>query len=93
MEESTGEGLDYFVALDVAAAETLPRVEGAGDHPSASTGYRRRRVVGKHSVGEFSRSGRRRRMGMECGRLRVDRVSKRDLLPSDVEVRATCSRG
>jgi hypothetical protein len=38
--------LDYFVALDVAVAETSPRVEGAGDVPGASTGCRRRRVVG-----------------------------------------------
>jgi hypothetical protein len=30
-KESSDEGLDYFVALDVAAAETLPRVEGAGE--------------------------------------------------------------
>jgi hypothetical protein len=37
-------------------------------------------VVGKHSVGEFSWSGRRRRMGMERGRLRVNRVDKRELL-------------
>jgi hypothetical protein len=29
-EESSDEGLDYFVALDVAAAETSPRAEGAG---------------------------------------------------------------
>ena len=28
-EESSDEGLDYFVALDVAAVETSPRVEGA----------------------------------------------------------------
>jgi hypothetical protein len=69
-----------FVALDVAAAETSPRVEGAGDLPSASTGCRQRRVVAKHSVGEFSRSGRRRRMGMERGRLRVDRIGKQELL-------------
>jgi hypothetical protein len=81
-EESSDEGLDYFVALDVAAAETSPRVEGARDLASVSTGYRRRRVVGKHSVGEFSRSGRHRRMGMERGRLRVDRVGKRELLSS-----------
>jgi hypothetical protein len=40
-EESSDEGLDYFVALEVAAAETSPRVEGAEDLPSASTGYRR----------------------------------------------------
>jgi hypothetical protein len=84
MEESSDEGLDYFIALDVAATETSPRVEGAGDLPSASTGCRRRRVVGKHSVGEFSRSGRRRRMGMERGRLRVDRVGKRELLSSPI---------
>jgi hypothetical protein len=81
-EESSDEGLDYFVALDVAATETSPRVEGARDLPSASTRCRRRSVVGKHSVGEFSRSGRRRRMGMERGRLRVDRVGKRELLSS-----------
>jgi hypothetical protein len=81
-EESLDEGLDYFAALDVAAAESSPRVEGAGDFPSASTGYRQRRVVSKHSVGEFSRSGRRRRMGMEHGRLRVDRIGKRELLSS-----------
>jgi hypothetical protein len=45
-----------------------------------STG--RRRVVSKHSVGEFSQSGRRRRIGMERGRLRVDRIGKRELLSS-----------
>jgi hypothetical protein len=45
----------------------------------------RRRVVGKHSVGEFSRSGRRRRMGMERGRLRVNRVDKRELLSLPAE--------
>ena len=84
MEESSDEGLDYFAVLDVAAAESSPRVEGAGDLPSASTGCRRRRVVGKHSVGEFSRSGRRRRMGMERGCLRVDRVGKRELLSSSI---------
>jgi hypothetical protein len=81
-EESSDEGLDYFVALDMAAAETMPRVEGAEDLPSTSTGCRRRRVVGKQYVGEFSRSGRRCRMGMERGRLRVDGASKRELLSS-----------
>ena len=84
MEESSDEGLDYFVAMDVAAAETSPRVEGTGDLSDASTGHRRRRVVGKHSVGEFSRSGRHRRMGMERGHLRVDRVGKRELLSSPI---------
>jgi hypothetical protein len=83
-EESSDEGLDYFVAFDVAAAETSPCVEGASDLPSASTGYRRRRVVGKHSVGEFSQSGRHRRMGMERGCLRVDRVGKRELMSSPI---------
>jgi hypothetical protein len=29
-EESSDEGLDYFVALDVAEAETSPRVEDVG---------------------------------------------------------------
>jgi hypothetical protein len=83
-EESSDEGLDYFVALDVAAAETSPCVEGSGDPLSASIGYRRRRVVAKHSVGEFSRSGRRRRMGMERGHLRVDRTGKQELLSSPI---------
>jgi hypothetical protein len=81
-EESSDEGLDYFVALDVATTETLPRVEGAEDLPSMSTGCRRRRVVGKQCVGKFSRSGRRRCMGMERGRLRVDVAVKRELLSS-----------
>ena len=54
-EESSDEDLDYFAALDVATAETSPHVVGAEDLPGASTGCRRRRVVGKHSVGEFSR--------------------------------------
>jgi hypothetical protein len=53
---------------------------GCRDLPSAGGGRRWRRVVGKHSVGEFSWSGRRRRMGMERGRLRVNRVDKRELL-------------
>jgi hypothetical protein len=80
--------LDYFAALGVAAAESLSRVEvgEAADLPSASTEYRRRRVVSKHSVGEGSRSGRRRRMGMERGRLRVDRTGKRELLSSSIGV-------
>jgi hypothetical protein len=58
--------LDYFAALDVAAAESSPRVEvgEAVDPPSARAEHRLRRVVSKHSVGVFSRSGRRRRMGM-----------------------------
>jgi hypothetical protein len=76
--------LDYFAALDVAAAESSRRVKvgEVADPPSASTEYRRRRVVSKHSVGEFSRSGRRRRMGMERGHLRVDWIGKREFLSS-----------
>jgi hypothetical protein len=79
MEESSDEGLDYFAALDVVVAESSLRVEvgEAADLPSANTEYKRRRVVSKHSVGEVSRSGRHRRMGMERGRLRVDRIGKR----------------
>jgi hypothetical protein len=33
MEESSDEDLDYFAALDVATAETSPRVVGAEDPP------------------------------------------------------------
>jgi hypothetical protein len=40
MEGSSEEDLDYFAALDVAAAETPPRVMGAEDHPGASVGRR-----------------------------------------------------
>jgi hypothetical protein len=83
-EESDGEGLDYFVVLVVAAAEASPRAEGAEYLHGVSTGCRRRRVVGKQSVGEFSRSGRRRCMGMERGRLWVDGVGKRELLSSPI---------
>ena len=43
---------------------------------------RQRKVVAKHSVGESSRSGRRRRMGLERTRLHVDRGGQRDLLSS-----------
>jgi hypothetical protein len=53
-EESSDEGLDYFAALDVAAAEPSPRVEGSGGLPGASTGYRRRRAVAKQRVSELS---------------------------------------
>jgi hypothetical protein len=83
-EESSDEGLDYFVALDMAAAEASPRVEGAEDFLCMSTGYRRRRAVAKRRVSELSRSGRRHRSEMEGGRLRVDRASKRELLSSPI---------
>jgi hypothetical protein len=72
MEESSDEDLDYFAALDVAAAETSPCVVGAEDVPGASTGCRRRRAVEKRRVSELSRSGR----------LRVDGTGRRELLSS-----------
>jgi hypothetical protein len=71
-----------FAALDVAAAETPPRVMGAEDHPGASAGRRRRRAVAKWRMGELSRGERRHRGEMEGGRLRVDGTSKRELLSS-----------
>jgi hypothetical protein len=82
-EESSDEDLDYFAALDVAAAESSPQLEvrEALDPPaSAMTDRRRRKVVSKHSVGEMSRSGRRCRMGMERTRLWVDQGGQQDLL-------------
>jgi hypothetical protein len=39
-------------------------------------------VVAKHSVGEVSRSGRHRRIGLERTRLRVDWGGQCDLLSS-----------
>jgi hypothetical protein len=51
----------------------------------------RRRVVRKHSVGVFSRSGRRRRLGMERGCLRVNWVDKRELL--SLPARASIGEG
>jgi hypothetical protein len=41
-------------------------------------------VVSKRSVGEMSRSGRHRQIGVERARLRVDRFDKRDLLSSPI---------
>jgi hypothetical protein len=41
MEESSDEDLDYFAALDVAAAEPSPRAEGFEELPGASAGRRR----------------------------------------------------
>jgi hypothetical protein len=83
-EESSDEDLDYFAALDVAVAESSPRVEGSEELPGASTEYRRRRAVVKRKVSELSRSGRRHRSEMESGRLRVDGTSKRELLSSPI---------
>jgi hypothetical protein len=84
-EESSNEGLDYFTALDVAAEESSSWLEmGEVLDPPAGARIERRqqKVVAKHSVGESSRSGRRRRMGLERTCLRVDRGGQRDLLSS-----------
>jgi hypothetical protein len=80
-----------FAALDVAAAEPSPRVEGSGSLPGASTGYRRRRAVAKQRVSELSRSGRHHRIGMERGRLRLNQTDRRELLSSPI--RASIGEG
>jgi hypothetical protein len=49
-EEYSDEDLDYFAALDVAAAEASPRVMGDEDLPGACVGHRRRRAVAKQRV-------------------------------------------
>jgi hypothetical protein len=68
-EESSDEDLDYFAALDVAAAEASPRAVGAEVVPGPSAGRRRRRAVAKRRVSEA-----------DDGRLRVGRASKQELL-------------
>jgi hypothetical protein len=82
IEESSDKDLDYFVALDVAAAKTSPCVMGDEDLPGASVGHRRRRAVAKRRVSELSRSDRRHHGEVESGRLRVDGTGKRELLAS-----------
>jgi hypothetical protein len=72
-EESSDEDLDYFAALDVAAAEASPCVMDAEIFPGPSAGRRRRRAVAKRRVSE-----------VEGGRLRVDRAGKQELLSSPV---------
>jgi hypothetical protein len=79
-EGSSDEDLDYFAALDVAAAETSLRLTGE-DIPCASAGRRRRRAVAKRRVSELSRSDRRHGE-VEGSRLRVDGTAKRELLSS-----------
>jgi hypothetical protein len=69
-EESSDEDLDYFAALDVAAAEASPRVDAL---PGPSAVHRRRRAVAKRRVSE-----------VDGGRLRVDGAGKRELLSSPV---------
>jgi hypothetical protein len=68
-EESSEEDLDYFAALDVAAAEASPRAADTEDVPGPSTGRRRRRAVAKRRVSEA-----------EGGRLRVSRAGRQELL-------------
>jgi hypothetical protein len=53
-EESSDEDLDYFSALDVAAAEPSPRAEGSEELPGTSTGYRRRKAVVKWRLSGLS---------------------------------------
>jgi hypothetical protein len=68
-EESTEEDLDYFAALDVAAAEASPRTTDTGDVPGPSTGRRRRRAVAKRRVS-----------GADGDQLRVSRAGRQELL-------------
>jgi hypothetical protein len=70
-EESSDEDLDYFAALDVAAAEASPRAADAEVVPGPSVGRRRRREIAKRRVSE-----------VDGGRLRVGRAGKQELLSS-----------
>jgi hypothetical protein len=79
-EGSSDEDLDYFAALDVAAAETSLCVMGE-DIPCANARRRRRRAMAKRRVSELSRSDRRYGE-VEGGCLRVDGTAKRELLSS-----------
>ena len=68
-EESSEGDLDYFTALDVAAAEAAPHAADAPDVPGPSTGHRRRRAVAK-----------RRISAEEGARLHVSRAGRQELL-------------
>jgi hypothetical protein len=68
-EESSDEDLDYFAALDVAAAEASPHAADAEVVPGSSAGRMRRRAVAKRRVSEA-----------DCGRLRVSRAGRQELL-------------
>ena len=61
--------MDYFAALDVAAAEAAPHAADAPDVLGPSTGHRRRRAVAK-----------RRISAEEGARLRVSRAGRQELL-------------
>jgi hypothetical protein len=67
--EESSEDLDYFAALDVAAAEASPHAADAQDVPGPSTGRRRRRAVPKRRVST-----------KEGARLRVSRAGRQELL-------------
>ena len=67
--EESSEDLDYFAALDVAAAEASPHAADAPDVPGPSTGRRRRRAVAKRRVS-----------AEEGARLRVSRAGRQELL-------------
>jgi hypothetical protein len=68
-KESSDEDLDYFAALDMAAAEASPRAVDAEVVPGPCAGRRRRRAVVKRRLSEA-----------DGGRLRVSRVGKQELL-------------
>jgi hypothetical protein len=68
-EESSEEDLDYFAALDVAAAEASPHAADAQDMPESSTGRRRRRAVAKRRVS-----------AKEGARLRVSRAGRHGIV-------------
>jgi hypothetical protein len=68
-EDSSDEDLDYFAALDVAAAEASPHAADAEVVPGPSAGRRRRRAVAKRRVSEA-----------DGGRLRVGRAGRQELL-------------
>ena len=76
-EESSDEDLDYFAALDVAAAEASPRAVDAEVVPGPSAGRRRRRAVAKRRVSEA-----------DGGRLRVSRAGRQELLSLSAAVSA-----
>jgi hypothetical protein len=68
-KESSDEDLDYFAALDVAAAEAPLRAVDVEVVPGPSAGRKRRRAVAKRRVSEA-----------DGGRLRVGRAGRQELL-------------
>ena len=75
--EESSEDLDYFAALDAAAAEASPHAADTEDVPGLSTGRRRRRAVAKRRVS-----------GADGGRLRVSRAGRQELLSLSAAVSA-----